>query len=439
VDRIVRERRASTLKVYEAKWKVLEEWCRNKKVDALAMSPGTLADFFIYLFDVKKLAPITIKGYRAAISRVYRMCELQDPGQNKDLTMLINNFCLERPRNVHLFPKWSLEVVLDFLAGDTFEPLDTIEMEPLTKKTLFLVTLALAGRISEIHALSARPECLRINQDGSISLLTFPGFVAKNRLHEAGSQQYTLSPLDGGGVYCPVRALQIYLHRTRNKRRTADPLFLPLSRAKTTPQLLSSWIRSLIQDAYKAATAGADNAVLGRLPRDPGRTPSSGGTGSIPMHGISGSASCSNAGEPRTTTEPPVAALTDAAIRRTLRVRPAQAVPPGQAAVPPGQAGSRNQSGNASLQCSPSPVSGHESLDQVPNLHRPAHELRAIATSLAFQRGAALGDITKAVGWSSDSTFGRFYLRHMAQRATNNHVSTVLRLPALPRSHASTN
>jgi hypothetical protein len=56
--------------------------------------------------------------------------------------------------------------------------------------------------------------------------------------------------------------------------------------------------------------------------------------------------------------------------------------------------------------------------------------LRALA-SLAFYRGAALKDITLAVGWSSQSTFGRFYLRHMPSLDAQGPV----RVPALRVPH----
>ena len=44
---------------------------------------------------------------------------------------------------------------------------------------------------------------------------------------------------------------------------------------------------------------------------------------------------------------------------------------------------------------------------------RPAHELRAIAASISLHRGKPYAEVIKAVGWSSASTFGRFYMRHL--------------------------
>ena len=44
---------------------------------------------------------------------------------------------------------------------------------------------------------------------------------------------------------------------------------------------------------------------------------------------------------------------------------------------------------------------------------RPAHELRALAASMALLRWKSYTEVIKAVGWSWASTFGRFYLRHL--------------------------
>jgi integrase len=386
-------------------------------LDPFALTSALLAEFLLYLFDVRKLQPSTIKGYRSAIARVYSLCGLPDPGADRDVTRLLNNFSLNRPRSVRLFPKWNIELVLNFLAHDPFEPLEAASLERLTTKTVFLIALATAGRVSELHALSARDDCLRFNQDGSVSMLTFPGFVAKNRLPEVGSQQHTLKPL-GEEVFCPVRALDCYIRRTKNKRKPDDPLFLPLkSGAKTSPQLISSWIKSLIQEAYQTA---ADHSWLEVAVDTPGegRTPR-GGAGAGES-GVTNPNSTLTASGVRTVGEFPVSHDT---------------------AQPEGVGGSGVQrSGVSDLTLEPSLVSeirdASVPTQQTPDLFRPAHELRAISASLALYRGAALSDITKAVGWSSASTFGRFYLRHLSNGESNVHVQQLLRLPASPQQRS---
>ena len=118
----------------------------------------------------------------------------------------------------------------------------------MTYKTVYLITLATVKRVSELHALSANDDCLRFNQDGSVMLQTLPGFVAKNRRPADGSQRVTISPLLANPTLCPVRALRIDLQRTKGTRRVKDPLILSIRNptGATTPQLISTWIKSTI-------------------------------------------------------------------------------------------------------------------------------------------------------------------------------------------------
>ena len=84
------------------------------------MNPQELCNFFTYLFTVKKLQPVTIKGYRSAISYVYKLMKLDDPGTDYFISTLIPNFEKELPRALRLFPKWSLDIVLQYLNSANF-------------------------------------------------------------------------------------------------------------------------------------------------------------------------------------------------------------------------------------------------------------------------------------------------------------------------------
>ena len=59
-------------------------------------------------------------------------------------------------------PQVVLDVVL--ILSERFETLESNCMRILCIKTVFLLTLATAGRVSEIHALSALPQCLRFSR-----------------------------------------------------------------------------------------------------------------------------------------------------------------------------------------------------------------------------------------------------------------------------------
>ena len=55
-----------------------------------------------------------------------------------------------------------------------------------------------------------------------------------------------------------------------------------------------------------------------------------------------------------------------------------------------------------------------------------AHEIRAVASSVALERNVAITDIIRSVGWRSDSVFARHYLRDLSSwRSSLNDVGPI--------------
>ncbi len=82
----------------------------------------------------------------------------------------------------------------------------------LTVKTAFLLSLASARRVSEIHALSVEDGAIRFNKNQeSVSLLPQAGFLAKNQcpsiapeiIHVPGLAAFSNDSQDR--LQCPVR------------------------------------------------------------------------------------------------------------------------------------------------------------------------------------------------------------------------------------------
>ena len=105
-----------------------------------------------------------------------------------------------------------------FLRSSSFEPLTTISLRDLTRKTLFLLSLATAKRVSEIQALSRR-----VSFSSSAAGLSYvPEFVAKTesalrplpRSLEVPSLGDFAVGMPEDLLLCPVRALSAYLDRT---------------------------------------------------------------------------------------------------------------------------------------------------------------------------------------------------------------------------------
>ena len=129
-------------------------------------------------------------------------------------------------------PKWNLTCVLWSLNKAPYEPLKTADIKYITLKAVFLLTFA-AARRSEIRALSIEEGCFRYDHNSdSITLLTQPGFLAKNQLPESlpepivipGLSQFCGSDTDVRLLY-PVRAVRAYLSRVKAKRSGRKRLF----------------------------------------------------------------------------------------------------------------------------------------------------------------------------------------------------------------------
>ena len=193
------------------------------------------------------------------LAGTYRHLGVSDPGRDQDLSDLMSFFENSRPTVRSLLPRWNLPWVLNWLSTERFEPLSQAPLKEVTLKTCFLLSLATAARVSELHALSTAPECLQKRIDGSVQLMTDPAFIAKNRLPSAAAQSICLQPIKSvdnsrrAQLQCPVRALKTYLRRTKELRNGRTRLFLPLKHGKEdiTAQAISSWIREVIRSAYE--------------------------------------------------------------------------------------------------------------------------------------------------------------------------------------------
>ena len=176
-------RRASTRKVYDTKWSVFSHWCHSRKVNPISASPRIVADFLRFLFKENNLQVSTIKGYRAMISDTLKFISGASVGSDPIISELMRSFEIQKPAHRFLAPKWDLSYALSSLCTDSFAPLHKAFLLHLTMKTAFLLAMATAKRVSEIHALAMDSEHLRFNKlYGSVSLRTQSGFLTKNQL-----------------------------------------------------------------------------------------------------------------------------------------------------------------------------------------------------------------------------------------------------------------
>ena len=163
-----------------------------------------------------------VKAYRSMLSAFFAF-KLPSLSGDLSLRSLIRLFAIERP-------SWDLDKVIRHLMSSVYEPLESQGLRTLTKKVLFLVALATAKRVSELQALSRV-----VPSSGDDLILSYlPFFVAKTkspsnplpRSFRLKALSDFAHELEEGSLLCPVRALHIYLRKTKGLAHRSSALFV---------------------------------------------------------------------------------------------------------------------------------------------------------------------------------------------------------------------
>ena len=253
--------RGSTSALYDCRFDMFLSWKRQFHPDATITIP-LVADFLLFLRQERKLKAGTINGYRSALTSALSLQGI-DLSSSQVIHQLSRSFQLEDLKTPKFQLKWNLSVVLSALLLEPFEPIRQASLQFLSWKTAFLLALASASRVSELHALDQSTMTHTTNWT-AVSLSTVPGFVAKNQKTVSGplgrrcfsvpALAATLSDgMEKDLLLCPVRSLREYLRRTKEFRRGRHRLFLPClptSDKDITKNTISSWLKKTIKAAY---------------------------------------------------------------------------------------------------------------------------------------------------------------------------------------------
>ena len=251
--------RDSSSRLYQSRWKIFCGWCRGRSVAPVNASVPVVVDFLIHLRQDKGLSVSAVKGYCSALNSVLAL-KGRDLAASREITTLLRSFS----RSVNPVelrpPAWDVSLVLQGLTGAPYEPLRTCEERFLAQKTLFLLALASAKRIGELHALSYRVSHTR--DWGEVSFAFVTGFVAKTQDPSSLAPRFegfTVPALTNarknrnGRLLCPVRAVKVYLDRTAPHRPRCERLFVTAGRSKKeiSKTTVSFWLRKTISRAYE--------------------------------------------------------------------------------------------------------------------------------------------------------------------------------------------
>ena len=249
----------SSSRLYQSRWKIFCGWCRGRGVAPVNATVPVVVDFLIHLRQDKGLSVSAVKGYCSALNSVLAL-KGWNLATSREITTLLRSFS----RSVNPVelrpPAWDVSLVLQSLTGAPYEPLQMCDERFLAQKTLFLLALASAKRIGELHALSYRVSHTR--DWGEVSFAFVTGFVAKTQDPSSLAPRFegfSVPALPNarknrnGRLLCPVRAVKVYLDRTASHRPRCERLFVAAGRskkeiAKTT---VSFWLRKTISRAYE--------------------------------------------------------------------------------------------------------------------------------------------------------------------------------------------
>ena len=112
VKHLHRARAGTTNENYESKWKLFVAFA-GSKFDPHEASSAHLAEFLPHLFEVRKVSPAKIKGYREAFGHVLRLSSGYDPGEDGIIRLLMKSFDRQKPTSLTKSPTGDISVVLD--------------------------------------------------------------------------------------------------------------------------------------------------------------------------------------------------------------------------------------------------------------------------------------------------------------------------------------
>ena len=272
---IAADLRRSTVSLYRSKWARFLGLCDRQGADPCKTTIPVIAEFFLHLRQELGLSVTVVKGYRAVLNYVFFLTGMHLAASFVVSRMFLHFERSYHPREIRL-PDWNLLLVHRCLSRPPFEPLKLFLDKHLTWKMSFLLALASAKRVSELHGLT-----FRVRHSRGWRLCTFPflpDFVAKTQnpsIPDSHFEEFSVPSLDkfvgddrDEFLLCPIWALRKYLLQTEQHRPGNEGMFLSTGRVKNlvSRNTISYWLRSVISMAHVSAS-GEDCHSLRRSGR----------------------------------------------------------------------------------------------------------------------------------------------------------------------------
>ncbi len=261
VETIIQARAPSTRQTYALKWSLFATWCSSRREDPRRCTIGVVLSFLQERLE-RRLSPSTLKVYVAAIAAHHDAVDGRSLGKHDLIVRFLKGARRMNPSRPPLVPSWDLSIVLAGLQRGPFEPLDSVELKFLSLKTVLLTALTSIKRVGDLQAFSVSEECLVFGPVYShVVLRPRPGYVPKVPTTPFRDQVVNMQALPSEeadpalALLCPVRALRIYVTRTRSVR-SSEQLFVchggQQKGKAVSKQRLAHWIVEAVALAYQS-------------------------------------------------------------------------------------------------------------------------------------------------------------------------------------------
>ncbi|XP_068128005.1 uncharacterized protein [Hyperolius riggenbachi] len=239
-------RKKVTRKIYLKYWKTFNMWQEESgfKGDLVP----TILEFLQDGVE-KNISLSTLKVQVAAISTFMDERLARDPL----IIQFFKSVERKKPMLKKKVPSWDLSLVLKVLKKEPFEPIADISFRLLTMKTVFLIAITSARRVSELEALCCdEPFCIILRDE--VILKTCDEFLPKVTTKFHRSQDIVLPSFKEEQTLDVRRCLMCYLERVA-EFRNSRALLINTSGAKRGSKMskrsIARWIKLCIEEAYR--------------------------------------------------------------------------------------------------------------------------------------------------------------------------------------------
>ncbi len=257
-------RAPATRKLYSSKWGVFEFWCLARTIDPVNCPVGPVLEFLQERLTAGAAAT-TLRVYVVAIAAQRELDEIP-LGRHRMVSAFmhgVRQLRLVRPTAV---PSWDFSVVLEGLVMAPFEPLESASERILTLKVTLLLAFTSLKKVGDLQPFSVSETCMYFAPGlVKVTLRPRPGYIPKVlstlfrsqvvTLHSFHPPPFASSEDERLHMLCPVRALKLYVDRSKVWRKSSQLLVCFGAGRRglaTSKQRISHWVRDAISLASEA-------------------------------------------------------------------------------------------------------------------------------------------------------------------------------------------